>query len=344
MEHELLIQRCLDLAINGLGKVSPNPMVGCVITDDQGTILSEGFHQAFGGPHAEVHAFNNLQGTLPVGARLYVNLEPCNHHGKTPPCTDRIIASGIKEVYIADADPNPLVSGKGIDTLREAGIKVEVGYLRKEAAQLNRTFYCEHILKRPFYRLKWAQTANGKMGNEKYASPGEQKITQEPAQILSHRWRTEFDAILVGVNTILTDDPKLNARYWPGKNPVIIVLDPNNRIPHHAAILSGESRVLIFNATSDERTAHVSRIKIDFHQWLPELNRHLLEEKIQSVIVEGGLKTLQAFIDADVWDECAIFESPETRNWSISAPAIQGKTVWRQAVGNDLFTLMHRNA
>lgn len=340
MEHEVFIQRCLDLAIAGRGKVSPNPMVGCVITDAQGHILSEGFHEYYGGPHAEVNAFSHLQGALPQGARLYVSLEPCNHHGKTPPCTELILNSGIREIYIADTDPNPLVSGRGIARLKAAGLKVVCGILSEKAAELNRTFYGQHIHQRPYYALKWAQTANGKIGNDLYSHSGEQRITGEIAQTFSHRLRTEFDAILVGVNTIITDNPRLNARLWPGKNPVIIVLDPNNRIPKEAAIFSNGSKVIVLNSHKNEHTPLVQYIQIDFNQWPDEMNRVLLQSSIQSVLVEGGAKTLQTFIEHGIWDECYIFESSEVRNWNIHAPAISGNIQSRYPIGDDLLTLL----
>lgn len=340
MNHEILIQRCLDLAIQGKGYVSPNPLVGCVITDADGLILSEGFHGRYGGPHAEVVAFDGLKQDIPPGARLYVSLEPCNHYGKTPPCTERILESGIKEVFVADVDPNPLVAGKGLERLRNAGIQVTCGILQEQAAELNRKFYTQHTKGRPWFTLKWAQSLNGKMGNSTYSSDEDRRISGKESHIYAHRLRAESDAILVGVNTIISDNPSLNTRLWPGKSPVIVVLDPDLKIPSNANILQSEEKVLIFNRHRNEKIGLIEYISIDFHNWNDSLNNELLHRKIQSVLVEGGQNTLQNFIDKELWDECYLFQSGEVKNWDIDAPAISGTVFNSLKIGNDQLTIL----
>ena len=241
------MQRCLLLASKGLGSVAPNPMVGAVVVY-QNKIIGEGWHQKAGEAHAEVHAINQVSDLeILKKATLYVNLEPCSHFGKTPPCADLIIEKGFKKVVIASRDPNPLVSGKGIQKLKEAGVTVIENILKKEAEFLNRRFYTFYQKKRPYIILKWAETQDG------FIAPLEKKekkpfwISNALAKQRVHKWRTEEAAILVGVQTVITDDPLLTAREWPGKHPLRMVLDPNNRIPADAALLHDGLPTLLFS-------------------------------------------------------------------------------------------------
>ncbi|HWY98507.1 MAG TPA: bifunctional diaminohydroxyphosphoribosylaminopyrimidine deaminase/5-amino-6-(5-phosphoribosylamino)uracil reductase RibD, partial [Bacteroidia bacterium] len=219
-QHDKYMHRCLELAVRGLGKVAPNPMVGCVIVGDSG-ILGEGYHDAFGGAHAEVNAINSVENKAALkNAILYVNLEPCGHQGKTPPCTDAIIASGIKHVVVGCIDPNPEVQGKGIEKLKAAGINVEVGALEKDCAEVNKRFFTYHERKRPFIILKWAQTSDGFIDKKRTKDETPAKITQDEAQIMVHLWRGQEQAIMVGTHTVIMDNPKLTVRQGAGKSPM----------------------------------------------------------------------------------------------------------------------------
>ncbi len=340
MEFDIYMQRCLDLALLGQGKVSPNPMVGCVIVSDQGLIISEGYHQIYGGPHAEVMAIEAIEDkSVLKNCTLFVSLEPCNHYGKTPPCSQLIISMGIPKVVVAMLDPNPLVQGNGIKALQLAGINVTVGILEKAARWLNRTFCCEQEKKRPFYILKWAQTANSKMGNSSYLSPESRRISGDESQILSHKWRTEVDAILVGANTVRIDKPQLDSRFWPGKNPTVIVLDKRLDTREKEYQFNKDVNVLVFNEVESKINNAIEYVKIDFNQWQKELCSELLMRKIQSVLVEGGAKILNYFIQAGLWDECRVFASQETKNWSIDAPTIPGVIKEKLTIGSDSLTI-----
>lgn len=331
------MQRCLDLALLGKGKVSPNPMVGCVIVNQNGFVIAEGFHAIFGGPHAEVAAIEAVNDKSELkNCTLYVSLEPCSHFGKTPPCCNLIVQMGIPKVVIAMRDPNPLVSGKGIKALQEAGIKVEIGLLEKEATILNKTFIRQQIQKRPYYILKWARTANNKMGNTVYSPDESKQISSALSQNYAHKWRTEVDAILVGANTIITDQPQLNARYWPGRNPTVIILDPNLRTNTSQYKFNSDIKVLVINTIKSEVKDNIEYISISFEDWESQLNQVLLSRSIQSVLVEGGAFTLKKFIDSQLWDECFVFTSKELKEWDIDAPIQPG-------IVKDLIQLQNEN-
>ncbi|MBP6732391.1 MAG: bifunctional diaminohydroxyphosphoribosylaminopyrimidine deaminase/5-amino-6-(5-phosphoribosylamino)uracil reductase RibD, partial [Chitinophagales bacterium] len=260
---EVYMQRCLDLAIKGAGLVAPNPMVGCVIVHNN-KIIGEGYHQKYGGPHAEVNAINAVvnKDLLP-NSTLYVSLEPCSHFGKTPPCADLILQKKIPVVVIAGLDPNPLVAGNGIARLKAAGVAVTQGILQQQADYLNRKFITFHTKHRPFITLKWAQSADGFMGlNE----PKQFWFTNTESKKLMHKWRTEEQAILVGKNTVAVDDCELTARLWPGNNPLRVVIDRNLDLPADRKIFNGRATTFIFNQVKSATEGANQFIKLDFTQ------------------------------------------------------------------------------
>lgn len=317
--HEKYMQRCLDIARNGLGRVAPNPMVGAALVCG-GSILSEGYHRGYGLAHAEAEAIGKLQGKdLPDGCTLYVSLEPCCHVGKTPPCTELIIASKISHVVVAAADSFPKVNGSGIQRLRQAGVEVTVGVMEQEARELNRRFFTFHEKKRPYIILKWAQSADGFVDICRAASAPPASISGAQAHRLSHKWRTEEQAIMVGANTALMDNPRLTARLWSGKNPIRAVHDEGNKLPRALNIF-------------DEAAPTVALGCSDVGSWMNEF----YERGVQSVIVEGGAKLLQRFIEAGLWDEARIFTSPRRLRQGVAAPRISGVVQREACVGEDL--------
>ncbi len=319
--EENFMRRALQLAEYGRGQVSPNPMVGCVLVADN-QIIGEGWHRSYGGPHAEVQAVRDAEkrgnADLLKSATAYVTLEPCSHFGKTPPCAELLINKKIKRVVIANEDPNPLVAGNGITKLKNAGTEVESGILAEQAHELNRRFFTFFTKKRPYIILKWAETADGFI-----AGAGSQPvaISNGYSSQRVHRWRGEEDAILVGRATALNDDPRLNARHWPGQNPVRVVLDRNLSLPESLHLFDQSQPTIIYNYSkktevpdSPERyatapTLAFSQIKQgedELSQILADLHRR----KIQSVLVEGGAQVLRSFIEAGLWDEIRRCQSP----------------------------------
>lgn len=328
MQKELLMQRCIDLATRGKGKVAPNPMVGAVLLH-KGQIVAEGWHKGYGQDHAEIDALNHLPAHIPASeCVLVVNLEPCSHYGKTPPCSLRIIQERISEVWVGSVDPNPLVAGKGLKMLTEAGIVVHHGILENECRSLNRHFYCFHEQKRPWITLKWARTANGFLGKESYVHPDERIISNEYSQQFSHKIRTEHQAILVGRKTIQTDNPQLSSRYWPGSSPLRIILDPNNWIHGEAHVLNDGLPTWILTRHINERNGAVRRIAFGMDYNLDSILKRLYDENIQSLIVEGGASTLQEFISKQLWDEI----------WEICSPGI-----WKTGIPAPVMPLVPKN-
>lgn len=310
------MNRCLLLAANGLGTTSPNPMVGCVIVYNN-TIIGEGYHIKSGGPHAEVHAINSVKNKeLLKQATLYVNLEPCAHWGKTPPCANLIVQNQIPNVIIGSLDPFEKVAGKGIEILKNAGINVITGILNNECARLNKRFFCFHKNKRPYIVLKWAQTADGYIDlireNTAHAHPN--WITSEISRTLVHKWRSEEDAIMVGTNTIEKDNPKLNVRNWSGNNPVRILIDNNLRLSNSYAIFDDTVPTLIFTLLNPTEKTDISQykntkfIQINFDEKITtQILNYLYINNLQSIIIEGGAVLHKSFIDENLWDEARIF-------------------------------------
>lgn len=343
---DFFMQRCLDLAGNGLGRVAPNPLVGAVIVHND-RIIGEGFHTAYGKPHAEVEAISRVSDpALLPESTLYVSLEPCNHYGQTPPCTDLILKKGIRRVVIAQCDPNPVAAG-GIDRLRKQGVEVITGVLEAESRWLNRRFNRFHEDGRPWLILKWAQTMDGFV-DSKRQNPQDQKpawITDETCRRLVHKWRTEEQSILAGSKTILADNPMLNVRAWSGPDPVRVTIDRQGILTDSGDgadslrprfhFLDGTIPSLVYS-----NKVHPSRQNCEYvpltadqpvwSQVLSDLHRR----KIQSVLVEGGPTLLRSLISADLWDEARIFIGPDWYGAGVPAPAFPIPPSVSQRVGN----------
>jgi diaminohydroxyphosphoribosylaminopyrimidine deaminase/5-amino-6-(5-phosphoribosylamino)uracil reductase len=342
-QHDKYMHRCLELAVRGLGKVAPNPMVGCVIVGDSG-ILGEGYHDAFGGAHAEVNAINSVENKAALmNAILYVNLEPCGHQGKTPPCSDAIIASGIKHVVIGCIDPNPEVQGKGIEKLKAAGINVEVGALEKDCAEVNKRFFTYHERKRPFIILKWAQSSDGFIDKKRTKDEAPAKITQDEAQIMVHLWRGQEQAIMVGTHTVIMDNPKLTVRQGGGKSPMRVIVDRELKIPTNSNIFDKASPTIIFTEQTAPSNNGVEYINIPFDaKLLNGMLTELYNRQIQSVIVEGGEKLLKSFIEKDLWDEGKVFYSSKTLGEGVPAPNFPFPSKGEIKIGDDTL-ILYRN-
>jgi diaminohydroxyphosphoribosylaminopyrimidine deaminase/5-amino-6-(5-phosphoribosylamino)uracil reductase len=342
--HEKYISRCIELAKNGLGTTYPNPLVGSVIVYE-GKIIGEGWHKKAGEPHAEVNAVNAVKDkSLLKKATIYVSLEPCSHFGKTPPCCDLIIKNKIPNVVIGTVDPNVKVAGNGIKKLIEAGIHVTVGILEAECNELNKRFFTFHKKKRPYIILKWAESQDGFIAPDeilrKSQNDNEKKpvwITNTYSRQLVHKWRSEEQAILVGTQTVIDDNPKLNVRDWAGNNPIRIVLDQNNRIPNDSHITDNQAKTILFSKlkTPVEKENCIFE-RIDFEQNIaPQILEVLYQHQIQSVIIEGGRQTLQTFIDANLWDEARIFVGILSFKTGIKAPILIKKPFQKYSIGTN---------
>ncbi len=319
------MRRCIELAQNAAGYTAPNPMVGCVIVCD-GRIIGEGYHQKYGESHAEVNAIRSVRHPdLLSHSTLYVNLEPCSHQGKTPPCADLIIVRKIPHVVVGSSDPNPLVSGKGIARLQAAGCKVTQHVLEEECDRLNIRFMTFHRKHRPYVILKWAQTTDGYIdiirNNHVTARPT--WITGAYEQTLVHKWRSEEQAVMVGTNTAFLDNPMLNLRHWPGKPPLRIVIDRQLRLPDSLNLFDGSQPTLVFTEKQHTATHHIEYAVVPFDRQLPQ---HILDElyrrNILSILIEGGTQLLQTFIDAGLWDEARIFTGKTRFGKGIKAPVM----------------------
>lgn len=328
MNDEIYIKRCIELAGKGLGHTAPNPMVGCVIVHDN-EIIGEGYHHEFGGPHAEVNAIDVVDDkSLLKKSTLYVNLEPCSHFGKTPPCADLIIKMNIPKVIIGTEDPNFLVKGNGIKKMKDAGIKIKSGVLEASCLELNKRFFTFHQKKRPYIILKWAVTKDGfidvkrKMGE----TPRIKWITDEKLRPIVHQWRSEEQAIMIGTNTIIKDNPQLTTRFWKGKNPVRIIIDRKLRIPRTANVLDGTARTIIFTGVKKESDSQAEYVRIDFSKdTIRQICDDFFLRNIQSVIIEGGAKLLQSFIDSGIWDEARVFTGAVEFGCGVKAPVINAR-------------------
>lgn len=331
-QGELFMLRALELAKLGTGFVSPNPRVGCVIVHHD-KIIGEGWHKVFGGPHAEANAIESvIDKSVLHESTLYVTLEPCSHTGKTPPCADLLIRYKIPRVVIAVADPNPLVAGEGIRKLQAAGVEVSVGLLSKEAALVNKHFLHYIRTKRPYVILKWAQTADC------FIAPlnRERKwISGAHSRQLVHKWRTELDAILIGSDTALHDDPQLNVRELFGRNPIRIVIDRNLKLPSDLKIFKGDQQTICYNLEVDTAERNLSFVKLSKTNFLLEMLGDLANRGVQSLMIEGGPTLHTLFIEADLWDEACIFYSPIKFNEGINAPVLNGIKSNSFQVGND---------
>lgn len=340
MDDAKYMQRALDLAIKGLGTVSPNPMVGCVIVH-KNKIIGEGWHKAFGGPHAEVNAIDNVSDKeLLSSATAYVTLEPCSYHGKTPACANLLVEHQIKTVVIAAIDPNPKVSGNGIKLLKEAGIEVHIGVLEKEAMLLNHRFIINMQQQRPYVILKWAQTADGFIARENFDSKW---ISNQTSRQLVHKWRSEEEAILVGKNTVIHDNPRLTVRDWQGGNPVRIILDRQAELDGTYHIFDEEAETLVFNCQVNKKNESAEWIAIDESDFLRQMLHILFERGIGSLIIEGGSEVLNAFIQAGLWDEARIFASGIEFGAGIQAPEIEGELIEEQNIDKDNLQILRKS-
>ena len=336
--HEAFMQRALDLARLGLGTVSPNPMVGAVIVH-QGEIIGEGWHQRFGGPHAEVEAIKSVKlPELLSESALYVTLEPCSHFGKTPPCADLVVGRGIKKVYVAMMDPNPKVSGKGLEKLRNAGIAVEVGLLEEQAQLLNKRFLTCFEKKRPYVVLKWAQTADGFISPSLEAPKAEKQISNALSQQLVHRWRGQEDAIMVGYNTLQYDNPQLNVRLaHTHRQPTRITWNERqDKLADTFHFSDGSQNSFVFNHHLEDGDSKVRYLRINqTSESLHLLLSRLWQEGIGSLIVEGGTKLLEKFISSHLWDEARICTSPKRFGYGVSAPFLMQAAAERFSLAED---------
>ena len=319
------MRRCLQLAANGLGRVRPNPLVGCVVArqveSGEWRVESEGYHQEYGHNHAERNALLRLDSSLITHhSSLYVNLEPCSHYGKTPPCADLIIEKGIKRVVCCNDDPNPLVAGNGFRKLEAAGIEVVRHVLEEEGRELNRRFFTYMEKQRPYVILKWAESKDGFMAP---SADAPYWLSTQAQNRLNHRWRTEEAAILVGSETFLQDSPTLTARHYLGPQPQPVVLDRRGRLFSQSEAKEDKRRSdNSFHSDCDKITISDREWLILRSQSIPEVLHELYEHKLQSVIVEGGRKVLDAFIASGLYDEVRILRSPQTLGSGLKAPEI----------------------
>ena len=322
MEHESFMQRCVDLAYLGQGNASPNPMVGCVIVKN-GLIIGEGYHSEYGGKHAEIKAIESVLDQKEIeNSTVYISLEPCVHHGKTPPCVNELINRKIKIAVIGSRDSNPIVGGKGIESLKRAGIEVHENVLSEACRTLNKRFFTFHEKRRPYVILKWAQTSDGYLDkNREIGEKGVNWISSPESKVLVHKWRSEEQSILVGRNTILNDNPSLTVREISGKNPTRIVIDSQLQLSKDVNIFSKDAPTLVFNRLKNDKTDGVEWIKIS-----ETSTKHILDElfkrNIQSVLVEGGSRTLQYFIIDNVWDEARVIVGDVKFGDGVKAPVM----------------------
>ncbi|MBW2961203.1 bifunctional diaminohydroxyphosphoribosylaminopyrimidine deaminase/5-amino-6-(5-phosphoribosylamino)uracil reductase RibD [Mesonia aestuariivivens] len=340
-KHEFYLKRCIQLAKNATGNTYPNPLVGSVIVY-QDEIIGEGWHQKAGEPHAEVNAINSVNDkSLLKKSTIYVSLEPCSHFGKTPPCSDLIIAHKIKRVVIGTMDPFAKVKGRGIQKLLSAGCDVVLGVLEKESQELNKRFFTFHQHERPYVILKWAQTQDGFIAPETQDQREPVWITNSSSKQLVHKWRSEEQSILVGTQTAIKDNPKLNTRLWEGNNPVRVVLDQNLRIPKASHLFDGTIKTIVITELNTEIPPALEKEnliieKVDFQLNLAEeICKVLYRHELQSVIIEGGKKTLQTFIDTNLWNEARVFTGKKLFKTGTKAPTFTGKIIENLMIDND---------
>ncbi len=347
--HEKYIQRCIDLARLGLGNTAPNPMVGSVIVYNN-KIIGEGYHRKIGEPHAEVNAINSVKDKRRLKkSTLYVNLEPCAHYGKTPPCANLIVEQGISNVIVGSVDTAAHVSGRGIKILEDAGCNVTIGILENECRDLNKRFFTFHEKRRPYIILKWAQTKDGfidiKRGAKHTVEPA--WITNEYAKTLVHKWRAEEQAILIGTNTALVDNPLLTTRNWEGKNSVRIVFDRTFKLPSNLNIFNQDSETIVIadyaakNLNTNVYNKNIGIIFVNYQKgFFNQFFDILVNRNIQSMIVEGGEKVLNSFIENNFWDEARIFYGNKEFKDGIKAPKIEIKELINESLGNSKLTLV----
>jgi diaminohydroxyphosphoribosylaminopyrimidine deaminase / 5-amino-6-(5-phosphoribosylamino)uracil reductase len=324
MSQAIFMQRCIDLALLGAGYVAPNPMVGAVLVHE-GKIIGEGWHQRYGEAHAEPNCIASIKPEhrhLISQSTMYVTLEPCAHHGKTPPCADLLIARKVQKVVIGCLDPFKKVDGRGVEKLSDAGIETELNVLEAECRELNKRFFTFHTLHRPYIILKWAQTADNIIGS---VSGGHRLlISNEYTNRLVHRWRSEEAAILVGTNTALQDNPALTTRSWEGPSPVRLVIDKELRLPSSLKLFDRSVRTVVFNTRKHEEQGNLLYYQVTRDvNLVHQVVNALYQLNIQSVLVEGGAQLLQSFIDEGLWDEARVIRNNELKiNEGLPAPIL----------------------
>ena len=330
---ERYMRRVMELAKLGSGNVSSNPMVGCVIVKD-GEIIGEGYHERFGQSHAEVNAINAVQDKSKLeGATLYVNLEPCSHYGKTPPCSNLIIEHKIARVVFATIDPNPLVANAGFEFLMSNGIEVIQGVLEEEGRELNCRFLTFMEKKRPYIILKWAETADGFIAKENFDSKW---ISNDVSRRLVHKWRSEEDVVLIGTNTALYDNPRLNVRDWSGRNPVRAFIDKQLQVPAGAHLLDGTQETICYNYVEQDVRNLVEYVKVDpIDDMIDVIVNDMYVRKHLSMLVEGGTQLLNAFMKKGLWDEIRIFRSSTEFGTGIESPVVRAKADSHEMILND---------
>lgn len=335
--HEQYMHRCISLAQLGAGNVAPNPLVGAVLVYAD-KIIGEGYHKKHGEAHAEVNCIASVakeDEELISKSTLYVSLEPCAHFGKTPPCADLIIFKNIPKVVVGCRDPFKEVNGKGIEKLQQAGVEVLTNVLQDECWQLNKRFFTFHLKQRPYIILKWAQSNNGKIANADYSRV---LISNEITNRLVHKWRSEEAAIMVGTNTALHDNPALNARLWNGVNPIRLVVDMSLKLPQSHKILDGQQPTVLFNALNNEEQKSSKYIRLDKDENLiHRIIKYCFSANIQSVLVEGGCKLLQSFVNEKMWDEALVIENTQLIiDDGLHAPTLSNEElVYREAIHSD---------
>lgn len=340
LNHELYIKRCLQLGKNGIGITRPNPSVGAVIVCD-GKIIGEGFTSKYGESHAEVNAINSVKNQeLLKKATMYVTLEPCSHYGKTPPCSDLIVQKGIPNVVIGCIDTNCLVSGKGVKRLKNAGCNVIIGVLEKECLAHHNRFFTVQNKNRPYIILKWAETQDGFIAPITKSRQTPSWVSNSYSQQLVHKWRSEEHAILVGTNTVIADNPKLNVRSYFGNNPIRVVLDKSLRLPESSNVFDKNAITIVFTEVERKNKDNVVFEKINFSKKIAtQICDVLQKHKVQSIIIEGGTQTLQTFIDENLWDEARVFVGDKNFEQGVQRPNFRGKLITTDNILQDVLKL-----
>ena len=330
---EHFMQRCIDVAKMGVGTTYPNPCVGCIIVY-KNKIISEAYSKPYGYSHAEINAINNIEDkSILKDCSLYVTLEPCCHYGKTPPCCDEIIKYDFSKVIIGIIDPSEKVNGKGIEKLKLNGIDVKTSILENECKTLHRNFINYHTKKSPYIILKWAESNDGYISPSKKNRNKPYWISCKKSRQLVHKWRSSENSILVGYNTVVEDNPKLTTRHFGGKNPIRIVLDPKNKLKDNFKVFDSKSKTIKVTLKKENCDK----------KYIYNVLNYLYEMQIQSIIVEGGQKTLELFIKNNKWDEARIFVAKKNLKDGKKSPKIYGKITDQYNVGSDLLKIMVPN-
>lgn len=330
-QDQIFMQRAIDLAVQGFASTGTNPMVGAVLVYNN-RIIGEGFHARYGGNHAEIEALESVcseDKTLIPLSTLYVTLEPCSHIGKTPPCASKIVSEGIRSVVVGCQDPNPKVAGKGLAYLKMHDVKIEKSSLASECATLLRKFRM-NLAGLPYVQLKWAQSQDGFIG----ISGQNIWMSNTYTRILTHQHRSQYDAILIGKNTALVDNPVLDARYYSDRKPVRILLDRNLEVPKSYHLYDNNTITLVFNSRLDHEEGRIKYIRVDTYD-IEVLLRQIFKFGVTSLIVEGGAQVLHSFIKSGFWNESLVIKTSARLVQGIPAPVVQGVLKDRISIMND---------